>query len=136
MGNEREQMRVYGRMADFEDSDSLLEATKEAYAAGYRKIDAYSPMPIHGLAEELGFSRPLLPLLVLIGGIFGACAGYGLQYYTSVIDYPINVGGRPLHSWPAIGIYLVSLFSTRLRIIAIGLLIHMVLDGTDCFWTD
>lgn len=101
MNQASEQVRVYGMMAEFDNSDALLEASEKAYAAGYRRMDAYSPLPIHGLAEALGFRKPKLPLIVLLGGILGAVAGYGLQYYTSVIDYPINVGGRPLHSWPA-----------------------------------
>lgn len=101
MNQTSEQTRVYGLMAEFENSDALMAAAEGAYAAGYRRMDAYSPLPIHGLAEALGFGKPKLPLLVFLGGVLGAVAGYGLQYYTSVIDYPINVGGRPLHSWPA-----------------------------------
>ena len=101
MNQDNEQYRLYGLMAEFENSDELLSAAEGAHSAGYRQMDAYSPMPIHGLAEALGFGKPKLPLLVLLGGIIGAACGYGLQYYTSVIDYPINIGGRPLHSWPA-----------------------------------
>ena len=69
--------------------------------AGYRRLDAFTPFPVEGLAEVIGFHEKKLPLLVLVGGIVGAITGYGLQYWTSVIDYPLNVGGRPLHSWPA-----------------------------------
>jgi hypothetical protein len=101
MSQNTEQYRLYGLMAEFDNSDDLLSAAEGAHSAGYRQMDAYSPMPIHGLAEALGFRKPKLPLLVLLGGITGAVCGYGLQYYTSVIDYPINIGGRPLHSWPA-----------------------------------
>ena len=101
MNQDNELDRVYGLMAEFENSDDLLGAATAAYSAGYRQMDGYSPMPIHGLAEALGFRKPKLPLLVLLGGILGATCGYGLQYYTSVIDYPINIGGRPFHSWPA-----------------------------------
>ena len=96
-----EKLPIYGLMADFENPQDLFKAASNAYDAGYRRMDAYSPMPIEGLAEAIGFHRTWLPYLVLLGGILGGLAGYLLQYYTMVIDYPINVGGRPLHSWPA-----------------------------------
>jgi hypothetical protein len=92
---------VYGLMAEFDTPEDLLEAAQRAYAEGYRRMDAYSPFPVAGLAEAIGFHRTKLPLIVLLGGIAGGLGGYLLQYYTAVIDYPLNVGGRPLHSWPA-----------------------------------
>ncbi len=90
----------YGLLAEFENGDKLVEATQRTYAAGYRKIDAYSPYPVEGLAEALGFHRTWVPPLVLLGGIIGAITGYGLQYYVAVIAYPVNVGGRPLNTIP------------------------------------
>ena len=96
-----EKPHLYGLMADFNSPEDLVKATERAYGAGYRKMDGYSPMPIEGLAEALGFTRTGLPALVLLGGLLGGLAGYLLQYYTAVIDYPMNVGGRPFHSWPA-----------------------------------
>ncbi len=92
---------VYGVMAAFEEPDSLLRASRSAYAAGFRKMDAFTPFPVHGIEEALGIRSTKLPLLVLLCGIGGAIGGYALQYYCSVIAYPLNVGGRPLHSWPA-----------------------------------
>jgi hypothetical protein len=92
---------LHGLMAEFEDSDALLQAAHRAYADGYRKLDAYSPFPIEGLSEAIGFHTDRLPLLVLIGGCCGALAGFGLQYWTSVLNYPLNVGGRPFNSWPS-----------------------------------
>lgn len=93
---------LYGLMAEYDHPEELLEATQRAYAAGYRRMDAYSPFPVEGMAGALGITgRPVLPLLVLVGGIVGAIGGYMLQYYTSVISYPLNIGGRPLHSWPS-----------------------------------
>ena len=91
---------IYGLMAEFDGPDALLQATRRAFAEGYRRMDAYSPFPVDGLAEAVGFHRTRLPLLVLIGGIIGCVGGFYLQYWASVIDYPINVGGRPLNSWP------------------------------------
>lgn len=88
-------------MAEFDNPEDLLAAAQRAYEAGYRRMDAYSPFPVEGLAEALGMRRTRLPLVVLGGGIIGAAAGYFMQYYASVIAYPMNVGGRPLHSWPA-----------------------------------
>jgi hypothetical protein len=92
---------MYGLLAEFEAPEELVAAAERAYADGYRRVDAYTPFPVHGLAEAIGFRTNRLPLLVLIGGIVGAGAGFFSQYWAAVIDYPINVGGRPLNSWPS-----------------------------------
>ena len=91
---------VYGLMAEFETAHGLVEAARRAHHEGYRKMDAYSPIPIHELDEALGLKRTRLPLLVLIGGIFGGLGGFTLESWASAIAYPMNVGGRPLISWP------------------------------------
>jgi hypothetical protein len=92
---------IYGLMAEFQETDVLVEAARRCYADGYRRMDGYSPMPIEGLAEAMGFERNGLPQVVFAGGLFGAIAGFALQWYSAVIDYPVNIGGRPLNSWPA-----------------------------------
>jgi hypothetical protein len=92
---------IYGMMAEFDTPTALVDASRRTYQAGYKKIDAYSPFPIEGLAEEIGFHHDEVPLVVLIGGIIGGASGYFLEWWCSVIGYPINVGGRPFHSWPA-----------------------------------
>jgi Protein of unknown function (DUF3341) len=91
---------LYGLMAEFDQPEVLLEAARRSFAKGYRRMDAYSPFPIDGLAEAIGFHKTWLPLIVLIGGIIGCVAGFYLQYWAAVIDYPLNIGGRPLNSWP------------------------------------
>jgi hypothetical protein len=91
---------IYGLIAEFDDPEVLLHATQASYDAGYRKMDAYTPFPVHGMEDALGLKRSRLPLLILLGGLFGGLAGYGLQYWASVINYPYNIAGRPLHSWP------------------------------------
>jgi hypothetical protein len=88
-------------MAEFDDVQQLVEAARRTHEAGYRHYDAYTPIPVEELAEVMHAHDTRLPLIVLVGGILGGLGGYAVQYWTSVIDYPINVGGRPLHSWPA-----------------------------------
>ena len=90
----------FGVLAEFPDSDALLDAIGKAKEAGYAHMEAYTPLPMHDVCHALG-TKNRLPLLVLIGGIVGACVGFGLQYWTHVIYYPYNVGGRPLNSWPS-----------------------------------
>ena len=90
----------YGLLAEFSSPEELMHAAEEAYAAGFRKMDAYAPFPVEGLAEALG-KQNRLPLLVLIGGIVGGIGAYFMQWYTNAISYPLNIGGRPIHSWPA-----------------------------------
>ena len=92
---------IYVLMAEFDDPNALVAATSRAYREGYRRMDAYSPFPIEELHEALGGHHTRLPLIVLIGGILGCIGGYALQYWVSAVAYPINVGGRPYHSWPA-----------------------------------
>ena len=92
---------IYGLMAEFDSPEALLEAAHRVFAAGFRKIDAYSPFPVDGLAEAIGFHYTRVPLIVLIGGIIGCLGGFYLQYWVAAIDYPINIGGRPFNSWPS-----------------------------------
>ena len=91
---------VYGLMAEFENATALVEAATRARLEGYREMDAYSPIPIEELNEALGLRRTRLPALVLLGGILGGLGGYALQLWTQAVAYPLNIGGRPLHSWP------------------------------------
>ena len=93
--------RSFALMAEFRSSKELVRAIREAREAGYTQLEAYTPYPIEEVWEELGHHRSWLPLIVLIGGIFGACFGFFLQYWVSVINYPMNIGGRPLNSWIA-----------------------------------
>ncbi len=92
---------LHGVMAEFAEPEQLLKAARSAYEAGYRKMDAYSPYQVEGVAAAIGFKKTRIPLVVLLGGIVGALTAYGMQWYSAVMDYPLNVGGRPLHSWPA-----------------------------------
>lgn len=91
---------LYGMVAEFETPEQLLHAANSAREAGYKEMDAYSPHPVHGLADALGFVDNRIPWIVFFGGIAGAVAGMGLQVFVHVVDYPMNVGGRPLFSWP------------------------------------
>jgi hypothetical protein len=90
----------YGLMAEFSTHEELVHAAEKAYERGFRKMDGYAPFPVEGLAEALG-KRTRLPLLVLIGGIIGGLSAYYMEWDANVISYPINIGGRPLNSWPA-----------------------------------
>lgn len=91
---------IYGVMAEFETPDEVLRAARESYRAGYRHMDSYTPFPVEGLAEALHLHRTWLPLIVLGGGLTGAGAGLFMQWFATVIDYPLNVGGRPYFSLP------------------------------------
>ena len=92
---------TYGLMAEFDTPTALVAAANAARAEGYTRMDAYSPIPIEELHHAIGFHHTKLPLIVLLGGLAGGLAGYGLQYWSSVIEYPLNIGGRPFHSWPS-----------------------------------
>ena len=92
---------IYGMMAEFDTPVALVEAAKRTYQAGYKRIDTYTPFPVEGLAEAIGFHRDEVPLVVLIGGIVGGLTGYVMQYWMSAVAYPLNIGGKPYHSWPA-----------------------------------
>lgn len=91
---------AYGLLAEFSTHEELLHAAEKAYEQGFRKMDGYAPFPVEGLAEALG-KKTRLPLLVLIGGIIGGLSAYFMEWDANVISYPINIGGRPLNSWPA-----------------------------------
>ncbi len=91
----------FALMAEFHSSKELINAIRESHKAGYKQMEAYTPYPIEEVWEELGHHRSWLPLIVLIGGILGCLGGFFLQYWASVINYPLNVGGRPLNSWIA-----------------------------------
>jgi hypothetical protein len=100
-GRRRGTPALYGIMAEFDNPSDLVAAARRTFAAGYRRINGYSPYPIEELDEAIGFKRTTLPLIVLIGGILGGLGGFFMQYWMEVIDYPLNVGGKPFNSWPA-----------------------------------
>lgn len=92
---------IHGAMAEFDTPEDLVEACERAYAAGFRRMDAYAPMPITGLAEAIGFKKNYVANCVLAAGICGICFGFGLLEWITTVAYPHNVGGRPLNSWPS-----------------------------------
>jgi hypothetical protein len=120
---EVEEKVLYGLMAEFEEHQQLLEAAKRAYSEGYRRMDAFSPFPIEGLAEALGHEMTLVPLFTLLGGIAGGIGGYFMEWYSMGHLYPLNVGGRPLNSWPN---FIPVTFELTVLIAALSALISMI----------
>ncbi|MCL4849128.1 MAG: DUF3341 domain-containing protein [Acidobacteria bacterium] len=122
---------IYGLMAEFKDGDALMKAATRTYEAGYRQIDAFTPFPVHGLAEAMGHTDRKVQKAVLGGGLFGLVAGYGLCYWTSVTEgiggifsgYAHNIGGRPLHSWPS---FIVPTFETTILFAALTAVASMI----------
>jgi hypothetical protein len=92
---------IYGLMAEFDSASALVAAAERTHQAGYKRIDAYSPFPVEGLAEAIGFHHDLVPLITLLGGLVGGVSGYLMQYWMAAVNYPLNIGGKPYHSWPA-----------------------------------
>lgn len=92
---------TYGVIAEFSDAQALLDAANATREAGYRDIDAFSPFPIHGLSEAIGFRHTRLSAIVLGMGLIGGLGGFFMCWYANVISYPLNIGGKPLNSWPA-----------------------------------
>ncbi len=115
--------KIYGLMAEFDNPNALVEATRTAREAGFTKLDAYSPYPIEALTEALDIHDRKLPFVVLIGGIVGGLLGYALCYWTSVIEYPLNVGGKPFHSAPA---FIVPTFETTILFAAFAAVFGML----------
>jgi hypothetical protein len=114
---------IFGLLAEFETPDELVDAARETRAAGYRHVDAYTPYPVHGLANALNFRKTWIPEIVLIGGITGLVATFALQYWVSVIQYPMNVGGKPLFSWPA---FIVPTFEMTILFAVFGAVFGML----------
>lgn len=131
---------LWGLMAEFATADALVAAARAAHTAGYRHAEAYAPFAVDGLPEAVGFSHCRVPLATFIGGLLGGLGGYFLQWYSAVVNYPVNIGGRPFNSWPmfmpvtfemvvlgaafaAVGAFLVGSGLPRLS--------HPVLDAPD-----
>src|SRR4051812_42334081 len=118
---------VYGLMAEFPTAEALIEASHQVHAAGYEKVDAFTPYPIEAVSEALALPRSKVPLIVLLGGLFGGFGGWMLQYWSQVIRYPMNVGGRPTLSWPA---FIVPTFECTILGAALSAVVGMiVLNG-------
>ena len=114
---------IHGLMAEFDSPTELVQAARRAHEEGYRKMDAYTPFPIEELADAIGFRHTRLPMVVLIGGILGCLGGYGLQYWVSAIEYPLNVGGRPYNSWPS---FIPVTFETTVLLAALSAVLGML----------
>lgn len=119
----RRRRRYYGLIAEFDNPTAIVEATRRAYAEGYRHMDTYTPFPVEGLAEELKFHRTRVPLIVLLGGLAGCLGGYLLQYWIAAIYWPVNVGGRPLNSWP---MFIPVTFELTVLVAALSAVIGML----------
>jgi len=113
---------IYGVMAEFDSAQALVDAAHKTHAAGYRKIDAYSPFPVEGLADAVGAPHDV-PLVVLIGGLIGGGSGYLMQWWMSAVDYPLNIGGKPPHSWPA---FIVITFEMTILFAGISAVLGML----------
>ena len=119
----RKEPKIYGLLAEFEQPEHLLEAARRTNAAGYRLVDAFTPFPIHGLSDAIGFHATKLPIIVLLGGLAGAFGGFFMQWYSNVVDYPINIGGRPLNSWPS---FIIITFELTILCAALSAVLGML----------
>ena len=127
MAHAKTETPFYGLMAEFDSAQALLDAADKVRRAGYMKADAFSPFPIHGLAEALGFKERAVAPVVLCAGIMGALAGYSLEYWTQVVDWPMNIGGRPFHAWVS---FIPPAFETTILFAAFSAVIGMlVMNG-------
>ncbi len=127
MEGSRLETRTWGWMAEFDQPEDLLSAAERVREEGYRNVDAYAPMPVHGLPEALGLGRTWIPQIVLAAGLLGAIGGFVFLYYITVIHYPHNVGGRPFFSWPS---YIPIMFETTVLLAAIcGVIAMIALNG-------
>lgn len=113
---------VHGAMVEFDTPEELITACEKAYEEGFRRMDAYAPMPVEGLAEAIGYKRNKVAFCVLIGGICGVIGGFGLLEWITVVAYPLNVGGRPLNSWPA---YIPITFECMILLASLTAMISM-----------
>lgn len=114
---------IHGLMAEFTGPNELISAVRKAREAGYADLDAYSPYPIEEVSEQLEGHTSRVPLITLIGGIIGGICGFGLQYWVSVIAYPVNIGGRPFNSWPA---YIPITFETTVLFAGLSAVVGML----------
>lgn len=134
MSEHHTQSHIYGLMAEFKDAPELVAAARRLHQAGYRQMDGFSPMPVHGLAEALGRGDRKVQRTVLVGGLCGMAFGFGLAYFTSNIEttllpamfsgYALNIGGRPLNSWPS---FIVPTFETTILFAGITSLVSMLI---------
>jgi hypothetical protein len=115
--------RPYGLLAEFATATQIVTAARAVHDAGYRKVDAYTPYPMEEVLDALHLHASHVPKLVLAGGLFGMLAGFALQYYTAVIDFPMNIGGRPTAAWPA---FVVPAFETTVLFAAFGAVLGML----------
>ena len=118
--------RLFALVAEFDTAHQLLLATRRAHAEGYRAIEAYAPFPVDGLSDALGFRPKAVPLIALFGGMLGAATGYGMQFYIHTIALPINVGGRPLNSWPS---FIPPTFELGVLFAALGLFFGLLIQN-------
>jgi len=114
---------LHGVIAEFESPAALIEAARQAREAGYRRMDAYTPYPIEELAHALALPRTKLPVLVLAGGALGCATGLAMQWFATAVHYPVNVGGRPLASWPS---YVPITFELTVLFAAIAAVLGML----------
>jgi Alternative complex III, ActD subunit len=115
---------AYGLLAEFHAPEEIVKAAEAVYAAGYRKVDAYTPYPMEEVLDALHLHETHVPKLALAGGLLGLLGGFGLEYWASVIAYPMNVGGRPFASWPA---FVVPAFETTVLGSALVTVVGMLL---------
>jgi len=114
--------KLYGLMAEFDSPEKLIHACEAATEAGFKRLGAYTPYPIEEVWEAIGHHRSKLPMIVLAGGLVGAVGGFFLQYWSSVMAYPLNIGGRPLNSWVA---FIVPAFETTILCAAFAAVLGM-----------
>jgi len=115
--------KLFAVAAEFDSPEALLEAIGKTREAGYTKIETYTPFPVHGLREAIGFKKPILPWVVFAAGLAGMCGGFALQYWASVLNAPYIIGGRPMNSWPS---FIPITFETTILLSALTCVVGML----------